>query len=208
MGERKSEGENKTMDTESSTSDATSGARQGPSRRTLVKGAAWAAPAIAFASAAPMVAASVPPCIGSITNASQNWDVDGIRYLAATCTSYGSHRDVRLQINVTSCANPVRVQVRNVAGNSTWCAWNTGTGTLTKNVAANTSASLVFPATGDTIVGGGGCTITAYESPNDGMHINPCQPAGPYFQYRVSYDSGANWTGWVDWGNSSTVPLP
>ena len=38
-----------------------SGGEQGVKRRTLVKGAAWAAPVVTFAAAAPMAAASPPP---------------------------------------------------------------------------------------------------------------------------------------------------
>ncbi|WP_427383671.1 hypothetical protein [Janibacter sp. G56] len=43
-----------------------SGGEQGVKRRTLVKGAAWAAPVVTFAAAAPMAAASPPPVAPSV----------------------------------------------------------------------------------------------------------------------------------------------
>ncbi|MGE9808299.1 hypothetical protein [Janibacter sp. G1551] len=47
-----------------------SGGEQGVKRRTLVKGAAWAAPVVTFAAAAPMAAASPPPVAPSVGNGS------------------------------------------------------------------------------------------------------------------------------------------
>lgn len=193
----------------------------GVSRRTVVKGAAWAAPVIAVAAAAPVAAASIPPCIVGLTNDSQNWVVDNARYEEPghTCRTYREHRDVRLRFHVAACDTPVTIQVRNVPGNSTWCGWNSVQLYLLKTIAANQAGDLVFPSTGDrpgTITNGysaQSCDITAYESVNDGLHINPCAPNGPYFQYRVSYDYAGNvntatWTQWFNWGNSTLVPPP
>lgn len=188
-------------------------------RRTLAKGAAWAVPAVAVGAAAPAYATSPGPttsttttvaeCVREITNDSINWNVDGVVYAAPTCSSYCSHKDVRLTFHVTPCATPVTIRVSNIPGASTWCAWNTGTGTLTKTVPANTNSTLTFPATNDVIIGGGSCTITAYESANDGMHINPCSD-GPFFKYEIWYASTTTGSPAVTgyWGDASNPPKP
>lgn len=178
-------------------------------RRTLAKGAAWAVPVVATVAAAPAYAAksgeTLPPCLSKISNDSVNWIVDDAIYTG--CTKYCDHRDVRLTFHIAACDKPVTIRVSNVQGNSQWCAWSGGIGTLTKTVAANTAGTLTFPNTGDTIVGNGGCKITAYPSVNDGMHINPCTD-GPYFMYEVFYSPTA--TGTPDhtgyWGDANNPP--
>lgn len=180
------------------------------SRRTVVKGAAWAVPAVAVASATPRVAASVttttttlPTCVSAIRNESVNWVVDGAQYPGCSC---GSHRDVRLSFDVQACDKPVSIRVYNVAGASMWCAWTTSVSSLTKSVPVNTDKTLTFPDTGDTV---GGCKIVAHtdNAVNDGLHVNPCVN-GPYFRYQVSYDNGATWSALYDWGTLADVPSP
>ncbi len=199
----------------------------GISRRTIAKGAAWAIPVIAMGATVPTAVASpqgapTPPCVTALTNDSINWVVDNVRYAESghTCNSYDSHRDVRLTFEVLQdCEHDVTVQVRNVVGNSVWCAWSSQTLYLLKTSPAGSGLDLTFPATGDrpTNINNGyvssSCNITAYESANDGMHINPCAPGGPYFEYRYSTDySGsvatATWSAWFGWGDVGTVPLP
>lgn len=149
--------------------------KSGVSRRTLVAGVAWATPAVALASAAPAVAASLPPCVSSVTNTSLNWVVDGAAFTG--CGTYACHRDVRLEFAITSCASAVQVRVQPVAGKATWCyiSGYTGTSVMTKTVPANTGpVNLEFPATGDSI---DGCSIIAHTNSavNDGIHVNGCQ---------------------------------
>jgi hypothetical protein len=82
------------------------GARpSGTNRRTVVKGAAWAVPAVAVASAAPAVAAS--PCLTA-------------EFLGDSCKQPGSGNNFgyRLQICFTNtCATSVTITVTQVAAN-------------------------------------------------------------------------------------------
>lgn len=143
-------------------------------------GVAWATPAIALASAAPAVAASLPPCVASITDSGINWVVDNAVYPGCTTSTYRCHRDVRLSFVINPCNEAVRVRLAPVSGKAQWCAWSSNYYEMTKTVAANSGqTTLHFPDTGDVIPtsGGAGCTIVAHTdgAVNDGIHVNGCQ---------------------------------
>lgn len=206
------------------------------SRRTVARGAAWAAPAIAVVGVAPVAAASttLPPCIAGIDNTSIEWEVDNVRYDDPTCGSCASHMDARLKITISPCQyRRVQVRVTSISGSSKWC-WSGSSGWLTKT--ANISESLVvtYPnqvlTTGGTSNDGlyfpaystdgvrdnlGSCQGDTWVGTNDGMHINPCS-SGPYFRYQVRYSTQASggestWEPWsnnIDWGNPTLVPPP
>lgn len=160
----------------------------GLSRRTVVKGAAWATPAVMLASAAPAMAVSVVPCVPQFTNASSSWVVDNAQYGSCNCAS---HRDIVMRFDVHSCpAGAVDIEVEPVSGKAVWCAW-TGTQTATKQVAANSTATVLFPAVGDNF---GSCTHTAYSSVNDGIHTNPCETGQIRWRYRIGAGAFSAWT--------------
>lgn len=211
------------------------------SRRTLAAGVAWAVPAVAVASAAPAHAVSgpttttttLPPCVDTLANDSEDWVVDNAQY--SDCASCRTHRDVRLWFTVsTNCPHSrVEIRVKSAGGaHSRWCwngdsanAWVTRTATISGTTVTypyhRFSASgngvndgLYFPAyqtrTGTT--GGwtrdslGNCQADTEGGTNDGMHVNPCSD-GPYFEYQIRYDDG-DWSQSYYWGNKTLVLPP
>lgn len=168
-------------------SDNTQEPRKGLSRRTVVKGAAWATPAVVMASAAPSMAASVIPCVPQVTDHSSDWVVDNAQYGTCNCRS---HRDIVLRFDIASCPGAsVTIEVQPVSGKAVWCAW-TGNQVASKTVAANTNGSLLFPAVGDNY---GSCAHTAYVSVNDGIHTNPCATGQIQWRYTIQGQPTSAW---------------
>lgn len=133
-----------------------------------------------FATPAPALAASriESLCKPQVEEASANWNVDGVKF--RNCDSSSCHKDLMLKFTLSSlCTAAVSVEVQPIDGAAVWCAW-TGTQIASKTLTAG--GSVTFPTAGDNY---GSCTHTAYESPNDGIHINPCS-AGPHVQYRFT----------------------
>jgi len=80
----------------------------GISRRTVVKGAAWAVPAIAVAGAVPAMAASVLPCLAfTLGGASCKWPGSGESW------SY----DISVEI-CNTCPTPITVRITQITSNS------------------------------------------------------------------------------------------
>lgn len=69
--------------------------KAGITRRTVVKGAAWAAPVIAVAAVVPDASASLPPCVGSVATAGGTYPVNvGL----GGCNVSGTHWDFNFKI--------------------------------------------------------------------------------------------------------------
>ena len=71
--------------------------KAGLTRRTVVKGAAWAAPVIAVSAIAPQASASLPPCVGNLDVAGGTYPVN---VALAGCQVSGTHWDFQFRFNV------------------------------------------------------------------------------------------------------------
>lgn len=143
----------------------------GLSRRTLAKGAAWAAPAVAVAAAAPAHAASgltttLPPCVSDIAAVGGTYPVT---YALSGCQTANSHWDFQFRITAatldgTDCTCPylrvtlfdnpkrTRLWIINPGGGIPDPSTNTNNSPrlyVTKVLAAGTSAN--FPSQGDIV---------------------------------------------------------
>ena len=81
------------------------------SRRTIARGAAWAAPAVAVVGVAPVAAASttLPPCVGGASGTSQSaWSVPTASF--GSCST-PSHFDVNIRMTIKEC-NASQVCIR------------------------------------------------------------------------------------------------
>lgn len=184
----------------------------GASRRTVVKGAAWAAPVVALGSAAPAVAASLPPCVQSMTGIAQAaWSVGA----SFSGCSRNTHFDVSVRVTVTPCdATTVNLRVYDLgqensgSGRRSRLWWSYISNTQTNNSTyLFIEKSVPAPALGDTVsvsfaVQGDNVrrqttalaqasnsvgTITACcSNENDGIHVNPCYFQGQQTTNRVA----------------------
>jgi len=174
---------------------------RGVSRRAMIQRAAaagavaWAAPVIVDSMASPAGALTLPPCISSITNVSQNWVVDNVEYPGC---GLDCHRDIRLAFTVTSCDQDVYIGLTPISGRAQWCAWTNKTYEQVKMVPANTTGVLIFPNDGDVIPNPSGCTIVPHTptAVDDGIHVNPCS-SGPHIQWRVKYGASGTWSAYT-----------
>jgi len=164
------------------------------SRRTLVKGAAWAVPVIAFAAPAPAFAASAPPCAPNTTNSLTSWGVDNA-WPASNNANCGQHADVVFifQAGETCGAAQIEIVMGLPGSNDTTsrgAIWIWGTPTsgyrarygylLTPGSAPTNQGNIAIPA--------GGITVPKYRSSpaatagwrdahqgsnvvNDGIHV-------------------------------------
>ena len=210
-------GSNVTNNSDNSTSDST-----GISRRTLVKGAAWAAPVIAVGAVVPTAAASLPPCFEEVSGVTQNsWSVPNATF--AGCPNPSTHFDVNIQVTVKACdARKVTVRVYDLADEPAtngrrsrlwWSDRDSSTPYLfiqkTITVPAVGSTTVPFVTTGDQVrwsnsqfgnTGGRGPITAPPNSENDGIHVNPCYFGGAgssnivaKFYYRL--DDDPTWLG-------------
>lgn len=180
---------------------------EGISRRTIVKGVAWATPVIAVATVVPEASASLPPCVGSVSGVSQgSWSV-GARFPGCT---QNSHFDVSVQISIKACeAQSICIRVYDLGDE------NNGSGLRSRlwwdytsdqtppylfiekciTVPAEGTVPVSFAIQNDTVrrettqfaesstvVG----TIGAVGGTNDGIHVNPCYFGGAGSSGRVA----------------------
>ncbi len=74
----------------------------GLTRRSVVKGAAWAAPVVAYAAVVPQASASLPPCVGSVNATGGSYPVNvGV----AGCTVANTHWDFQFKITAAAEAS-------------------------------------------------------------------------------------------------------
>jgi hypothetical protein len=149
----------------------------GVSRRTLVKGAAWAVPVIAIAATVPMAAASAPPCAPNTANSLTSWGVNSA-WPASNNANCGQHADVVFifQAGVTCGATQIEIVMGLPGSNDTTsrgAIWIWGTPTsgyrgkygylLTPGSAPTNQGNIAIPA--------GGITVPKYRA-------NPAATAG------------------------------
>jgi hypothetical protein len=180
---------------------------QSISRRTVVKGAAWATPAITFAAAAPAAAASLPPCVGGITGVAQSgWSV-GATFPGC---GQGSHFDVSIRITVQACqAQSICLRVYDLghqddgAGLRSRLWWAEAADPAPPylfiekcvQVPEQESVPVPFAGPGDNVRGqqdflsANSTSVGNIEvagGTNDGIHVNPCYFGGAGSSGRVA----------------------
>lgn len=183
----------------------------GPTRRNVLKGAAWATPVIAVAAAIPAVAASLPPCVSALATVSGGWSVGGA-YTGSTC-GLNQHFDVNFTVTITACnAQIVRIRIvdlpqyQGASHSRLWWDYITGANATAQlyvelpfNVPAAGSVQHQIVTTGNEVrrVDDNAFVGTIQQPPNnvnDGVHVNPCfvpvNGSGPVAQLWYAYDAG------------------
>ena len=166
----------------------------GVSRRTVMKGVAWAAPTIAIASAVPIAAASLVPCVREISSTGGTYPVT---VNLSGCTTSNSHWDFNFKItaatqNGTDCDcshlrvtffdNPKRSRLwisnsNNTGGNPTTNTNNSPRLYVQKVLAAGATAT--FPTTGDAVRRvGGGSPYSGYVTDSGTAAVGPITAPG------------------------------
>lgn len=193
----------------------------GVSRRTVMKGVAWAAPVIAVSAKVPMAAASGKlPCIGDIAATGGTYPVT---VPLGGCNDSGGHWDFNFTIKAAAKGDDcdcdfVRVTFYDNPDRQSQLWLNQSSPRpqryVQKVLAAGASA--VFPTTGDKVynvsdnsfVG----TITSPGSENDALHTAyfaggspiPCDGDGPMATYKVECGTSASGP-WTQLGGIGTI---
>lgn len=127
--------------------------KAGITRRTVVKGAAWAAPVIAVAAVVPDASASLPPCVGSVATAGGTYPVNvGL----GGCNVSGTHWDFTFKIgalaNVGCNCAFVEVTFKDTPNRSQlWLNQNSGEPQRYVRKVLAIGATGTFPAQGDQV---------------------------------------------------------
>jgi hypothetical protein len=179
------------------TSRPRSASTSGVSRRTVVKGVAWATPVVTVAAAAPVAAASV--CSESVTGVTQDsWSRPDETFVG--CPSPSTHFDVSVRVTVQACAaSSVRIRLYDLAsepgttGRRSRLWWADRDSSLPylfieKEVEVPALGTIVvtFASTGDVVrwentqfspinpLNTRGSITAPPSTENDGIHVNPC----------------------------------
>jgi len=180
---------------------------EGISRRTIVKGVAWATPVIAVATVVPEASASLPPCVGSITGVPQSsWSV-GAGFPGC---NQNTHFDTSVQVQIKACeAESICIRVYDLGHQNDgaglrsrlWWSYNNDSAPpylfIEKciTVPAQGTAQVSFAVQGDNVRGqqtflaeasNSVGNIEALGGTNDGIHVNPCYFTGGTTSNRVA----------------------
>jgi hypothetical protein len=128
--------------------------KQGISRRTVVKGTAWAVPAVVVATAAPAMAAGASQCITA------SFDASSCKQPGTGQNNFG----FKLKICFTNtCAAPVSITVTKIQGN----AGSSPVQNINQTITVGVNATVCIPGTSATFPG-----FTVYCSANSANFIN------------------------------------
>jgi hypothetical protein len=197
--------------------------KSGVSRRTVVKGVAWAAPAIITVAAIPMTSASAP-CVSGINAIGGTYPV--VFEFTGCTSSYDTHWDFNFNITIsknTTCTwNYVRLTLYDIpTGDTKQPSGHRSTlyieGLTSNNtqqyqyyvqrviqVPGTGGTTVTIPTTGDKVINShNGSTVTTIVAPggvDDSLHVNTCNGGlasnTPMFYYTAEYSNTSTgpWT--------------